>query len=62
LRPLGESAECVRRLVSHPWLVEQVNATATENSSITCSKWYEFTPVVRTKGKARLSSALIFLI
>jgi hypothetical protein len=40
LRPLGESAECVRRLVSHPWLVEQVNATATENSAITCSKWY----------------------
>ena len=41
LRPLGESAECVRRLVSHPWLVEQVNATATENSAITCSKWYK---------------------
>jgi hypothetical protein len=41
LRPLGENAESVRRLVSHPWLVEQVNATATENSAITCSKWYQ---------------------
>ena len=39
LRPLYENAECVRRLVSHPWLVEQANATATENSAITCSKW-----------------------
>lgn len=36
LRPIYESAERVRRLVSHPWLVEQVNATATENSAITC--------------------------
>jgi len=36
LRPLCESAERVRRLVSHPWLVEQVNATAPENSAITC--------------------------
>jgi len=41
LRPLYENAECVRRLVSHPWLVEQANATATENSAITCSKWHE---------------------
>ena len=40
LRPLWENPECVRRLVSHPWLVEQVNATGTENSAITCSKWY----------------------
>ena len=40
LRPLYENAEAVRRLVSHPWLVEQANATATENSAITCSKWY----------------------
>ncbi len=40
LRPLGENAESVRRLVSHPWLVEQANATAAENSAITCSKWY----------------------
>lgn len=36
LRPIYESAERVRRLVSHPWLVEQVNASATENSAITC--------------------------
>ena len=42
LRPLYENAEAVRRLVSHPWLVEQANATATENSAITCSKWYHF--------------------
>jgi transposase len=36
LRPIYQSAERVRRLVSHPWLVEQVNATAMENSAITC--------------------------
>jgi transposase len=35
LRPIYESAERVRRLVSHPWLVDQVNATATENSAVT---------------------------
>jgi transposase len=35
LRPIYESAERVRRLVSHPWLVEQVNVTATENSAVT---------------------------
>jgi transposase len=35
LRPIYKSAERVRRLVSHPWLVQQVNATATENSVIT---------------------------
>ena len=40
LRPLCEDAQNVRRLVSHPWLVEQANATATENSAITCSKRY----------------------
>ena len=34
LRPLCEDAQNVRRLVAHPWLVEQVNATATENSAI----------------------------
>jgi hypothetical protein len=28
LRPLYESADAVRRLVSHPWLIEQANATA----------------------------------
>lgn len=40
LRPLCENAEKVRRLASHPWLVEQVNATATVNSAITYSKGY----------------------
>jgi len=35
LRPIYESADRVRRLVSHPWLVQQVNATATENDAIT---------------------------
>jgi transposase len=40
LRPLCEDAQNVRRLVSHPWLVEQANATAAENSAITCSMWY----------------------
>jgi hypothetical protein len=40
LRPLYENAADVRRLVSHPWLVEQANAIAAKNSAITCSKWY----------------------
>jgi transposase len=35
LRPIYESADRVRRLVSHPWLVDQLNATATENSAVT---------------------------
>jgi transposase len=35
LRPIYKSAERVRRLVSHPWLLEQVNATATQNSAFT---------------------------
>jgi len=35
LRPIYESAERVRRLVSHPWLVEQINATALGNSALT---------------------------
>jgi hypothetical protein len=34
LRPIYESAERVRSLVSHPWFIEQVNATAPENSAI----------------------------
>jgi hypothetical protein len=41
LRPLYENADCVRRLVSHSWLLEQANATVTGNSAIICSKWYE---------------------
>lgn len=36
LKPIYETAERVRSLVSHDWLVDQVNATATENSAITC--------------------------
>ena len=36
LRPIYESAERVRRLVSHPWLVDQVNAIAMENSAVAC--------------------------
>jgi hypothetical protein len=35
LRPIYETAERVRSLVSHGWLLDQVNATATENSAIT---------------------------
>jgi transposase len=35
LRPIYESADRVRRLVSHPWLVDQLNATAWGNSAIT---------------------------
>jgi len=35
LRPIYQNPERVRSLVSHPWLVEQVNATATANSAIT---------------------------
>lgn len=36
LKPIYETAERVRRLVSHGWLLDQVNATVTENSAITC--------------------------
>jgi transposase len=36
LKPIYETAERVRSLVSHGWLVDQVNATVTENSAITC--------------------------
>lgn len=36
LRPIYESAQRVRRLVSHDWLVQQVNAIGSENSAITC--------------------------
>jgi transposase len=35
LRPLWENAERVRSLVSHPWLIDQVNATVAKNSAIT---------------------------
>jgi len=36
LEPVYESAERVRRLVSHGWLVDQVNATGAQNDAITC--------------------------
>jgi transposase len=36
LRPLYETAERVRRLVSHPWLIFQLNATVARNSAIAC--------------------------
>jgi transposase len=35
LRPIYQSAERVRQLVSHPWLTLQANATAVENSALT---------------------------
>ena len=34
LRPIYETAERVRKLVSHGWLIDQVNAIATENSAL----------------------------
>jgi transposase len=36
LRPIYESAERVRSLVSHGWLIDQVNATAATNSAFAC--------------------------
>ena len=36
LKPIYETAERVRRLVAHGWLLDQVNATVTENDAITC--------------------------
>jgi transposase len=36
LRPIYESAEQVRRLVSHPWLMLQANATGAKNSAFAC--------------------------
>jgi transposase len=35
LRPIYESADRVRRLVSHPWLIQQLNTTVPENSAVT---------------------------
>ncbi len=35
LEPIYENAERVRRLVSHNWLIDQLNATAAENNAIT---------------------------
>jgi len=36
LRPIYESADRVRSLVSHGWLIDQVNATAAKYSAIAC--------------------------
>ncbi len=36
LRPLYETAERVRNLVSHPWLILQANVIETKNSAIAC--------------------------
>jgi len=36
IRPLWQTPDRVRSLVSHPWLIEQVNVTVVENSAITC--------------------------
>ena len=36
LRPIYESAARVRRLVSHPWLLVQANATGARNSAVAC--------------------------
>jgi transposase len=36
IRPIYETPERVRSLVSHPWLIDQVNVTVSENSAITC--------------------------
>ena len=34
LRPVYETAERIRRLVSHPWLVDQLNAIGAKNSAL----------------------------
>jgi transposase len=36
IRPIYQTPERVRSLVSHPWLIDQVNITVAENSAITC--------------------------
>jgi hypothetical protein len=42
LRPIYESAERVRSLVSHGWLIDQVTATAVANSAFPCWQWYDY--------------------
>ena len=41
LRPIYESAERVRNWVSHPGLIDQLNATATQNSALTGKNRYQ---------------------
>jgi transposase len=36
LKPIYETADRVRRLVSHPWLVLQANGIGAKNSAVTC--------------------------
>lgn len=36
LLPIYQNPERVRSLVSHPWLIDQVNASATVNSAVSC--------------------------
>ena len=36
IRPIYQTPDLVRSLVSHPWLNDQVNITVAENSAITC--------------------------
>lgn len=36
LRPFYQNGPRVRQLVSHPWLINQVNTSVTENSAVTC--------------------------
>jgi transposase len=35
LWPIYQSAERVRRLISHPWLAEQINASGPQNNAVT---------------------------
>ena len=34
--PIYQTPDRVRSLVSHPWLIDQVNVSVSENSAITC--------------------------
>jgi hypothetical protein len=36
IRPIYQTPDRVRSLVSHPWLINQVNVSVSENSAITC--------------------------
>lgn len=58
LRPIHETAQRVRRLVSHPWLIDQLNATAPTPSAITNEKWYYAFGEPSVKAQVRKSSYL----
>ena len=36
IRPIYQTPDRVRSLVSQPWLMDQVNISVSENSAITC--------------------------